>query len=50
MTKKHFVELADILKEHHLQDMEGFIRDLASFCARHNPRFSKTTWLDYLKN
>ena len=50
MTKKHFVELADIVKEHNLQDMDEFIEDLASFFARHNPRFSMTTWLDYLKD
>ena len=48
MTKKHFVEWADIIKDHNLQDNDGFIEDLASFFARHNPRFSKTTWLDYL--
>lgn len=56
MTKKHFVALADLIREHNrLAQLNGdnaFTRDqliaLARFCASENPRFKRERWLDYV--
>lgn len=51
MTKKHFIALADAIKnmakgyefeEHHL-------KVLADFCEETNPRFNRSRWLGYIK-
>lgn len=38
MTKKHFIELAQILKEHNAS--EDMVKDVANFCAKDNPNFN----------
>lgn len=51
MTKKHFIELANLIKARQWDRREGaglFIHDLADFCADQNPRFNRERWLDYL--
>jgi hypothetical protein len=53
MTKKHFIALADMLKdwEHAVGEhrMWEQLRDrLADFCASQNPRFDRALWLDYI--
>jgi hypothetical protein len=56
MTKKHFVALADSIREHNqLAKFNGetaFTSDqlavLARFCASENPRFKRERWLDYI--
>jgi hypothetical protein len=51
MTKKHFIELADLIKERRWNERNGaglFVHDLADFCESMNPRFNRQRWLDYL--
>ncbi len=56
MTKRHFVALADWIREHdRLAKFNGetvFTADqvaaLAHFCASENPRFKRERWLDYI--
>jgi hypothetical protein len=56
MSKKHFVALADLIREHNrLANFNGenaFTEDqlatLARFCASENPRFKRERWLDYI--
>lgn len=56
MTKKHFIALADAIKQHdktwegrpeHVWTGEQ-LRTLADFCASQNPRFNRQRWLDYI--
>lgn len=57
MTKKHFIELADLIRDH--AEGEGkllrripFTKDqvesLAWFCARQNPSFKRDVFLGYI--
>jgi hypothetical protein len=57
MTKKHFIALADSIKQ--WQETEqgtydsrevsaAFIQYLADFCAEQNPRFNRERWLGYI--
>lgn len=62
MTKKHFIELADVVMatepiklnqkdarasaEH--RQWERMRDALAQFCANQNPRFMRDRWLDYI--
>jgi hypothetical protein len=56
MSKKHFVALADSIREHNrLAKFNGetaFTVDqlaaLARFCTNQNPRFKRERWLDYI--
>lgn len=54
MTKKHFVLLADMIKEHNrvLSMRDNFSAEhldtLASFCKRVNSNFNRDRWLDYI--
>lgn len=58
MTKKHFIELADMIREHNqsgerLDASGGFftpvqISAMADFCAAQNPNFKRDRWLDYI--
>lgn len=53
MTKKHFILLADMIKDHNKSSMnEPFRHDhlvmLASFCAKQNPNFDRDRWFDYI--
>lgn len=55
MTKKHFILLADFIKEvnnyrpenEHFNEMQ--INHLAGFCAESNPNFNRERWLSYIK-
>lgn len=51
MTKKHFIALADWIKEHKGYS-DGFnqsiIDSLANFCKSQNPRFNRERWIDYI--
>jgi hypothetical protein len=59
MSKKHFIELADTIKDHNAS-MHGLGHDLtqpftsdqidalAMFCAYQNPRFNRARWLGYI--
>jgi hypothetical protein len=63
MTKKHFIALADTIKEHNrvandfnkgseLEHYPAFsqehIERLAGFCLDQNPHFNQTRWKDYI--
>lgn len=57
MTKKHFIALADHIKdwqdqESETDDAECFTKrqldTIATFCASQNPRFNRGRWLDYI--
>lgn len=60
MTKKHFIKLADCIREYNeayksqsvLDSDEVFTRGqlemLAGFCRSVNPNFNKERWLDYV--
>lgn len=48
MTKKHFIELADIIRFNREEFSELAIEELADFCKRMNSNFDKERWLDYI--
>lgn len=53
MSKKHFIELADMIREHNrLGYMAEFspshIETLADFCASQNHNFKRDRWLAYI--
>lgn len=52
MTKKHFIALADTIRESNRFDSHCFTReailDLAKFCKRQNPNFDCERWIDYI--
>ncbi len=48
MTKKHFIELADLIRARpHCFDNLAVL-SLADFCQDQNPRFDRQRWLDYI--
>jgi hypothetical protein len=55
MTKKHFIALADAIREHnrlYSQYGDGFteiyLNTLADFCESQSLRFNRQRWLDYI--
>jgi hypothetical protein len=61
MTKKHFIALADVIKEHNRVKRNVFgvnaermcfnaeqLDALAHFCRMQNPNFNTALWLDYI--
>lgn len=50
MTKKHFIALADAIKNGNGGSMfePVHLHFLADFCASQNPRFNRSRWLDYI--
>ena len=54
MTKKHFIALADAIRDSNAAKndaqyfYDGQISALADFCASQNPRFNRQRWLDYI--
>lgn len=49
MTKKHFIELADMIKANPSAFSPAAIGALANFCAEQNPRFNRELWFDYVE-
>lgn len=54
MTKKHFIALADAIKEHNsgcANELftENQIRSLADFCKSQNQNFNGVRWFSYIK-
>lgn len=56
MNQKNFIELADAIREHQ-ENYErwkeqpfdiGHVETLADFCQKHNPKFNRKLWLDYI--
>ena len=48
MSKRDFIELADVIKSDINDFHDGTIERLADFCASQNPRFNRVRWLDYI--
>ncbi len=58
MTKKHFIALADAIREFNSYTMHGSktanhfdtqqLNTLADFCAAQNPNFNRERWLSYI--
>jgi hypothetical protein len=58
MTKKHFIELADMIRFHNenasgsIESVSKFdsvqIETLADFCKSANPAFNRQRWLEYI--
>jgi hypothetical protein len=52
MSKKHFIALADAIREHTTCGGQPFTEDqlnvLAGFCKRQNPAFDRSRWLGYI--
>ena len=51
MTKKHLIELADMIQARQWQNRKEaglFIHDLADFCESVSPKFKRQRWLDYI--
>lgn len=54
MSKKHFIALADAIRDHNrvVNNGDRFTQEqlqtLASFCRRQNSNFMKDRWFDYI--
>lgn len=52
MTKKHFIALADTIKDYNKRQGIPFLdrhrEALADFCERQNPHFDRDGWLGYI--
>ena len=53
MTKRHFIALADMIRDvqsddHRTRFTPYHIERLAAFCQSQNPRFNRQRWLDYI--
>jgi len=52
MSKKHFIALADAIREHNQHTIGQFsvmqINALADFCQSQNPHFMRERWLSYI--
>ena len=52
MSKKHFIALADCLREYQetTKTVEPYLLDvLAGFCEAQNPRFNRELWIAYIR-
>ena len=60
MTKKHFIQLADMIRErnylpngvptNHEERVQGYVIEmLAGFCESVNPEFKRDRWIDYIE-
>ena len=49
MTKKHFIELADLIKVRPHCFSGLAVESLADFCQDQNPRFKRDRWLGYIR-
>ncbi len=49
MSKKHFIELANLIKARPHCFTGLAVESLADFCQDQNPRFNRKRWLDYIR-
>lgn len=52
MTKKHFIELADTLRNNLPENEDercNLLNVLADFCQSQNPNFNRSRWMDYIE-
>lgn len=47
MTKKHFIALADAIKDKNVPI--PILEALADFCQQQNPRFNRNRWYGYIR-
>lgn len=50
MTKKHFIQLADTIRNSPVEFTAEHLAVLADFCVKQNPQFNRTRWLAYIAN
>lgn len=54
MSKKHFIQLADALRNHIAKSdsdpaiLNAVVETLADFCEQQNPNFNRERWLGYI--
>jgi hypothetical protein len=48
MTKKHFIVLADYIRNSPVKFTDRHLNELANFCASQNPNFDRVRWLNYI--
>ena len=54
MTKRNFIELADLIKQYKNRDRQSRFTNaqilvLADFCASQNPNFNRDRWIRYIE-
>ena len=49
MTKKHFIELADLIRVRPHCFSGLAVESLADFCADQNPHFNRLRWIGYIR-
>lgn len=49
MTKKQFIELADLIKDNPTVFNAVAIDMLAWFCNEHSPNFNRERWMGYIR-
>ncbi|MGL5934571.1 MAG: hypothetical protein ACRCZI_02995 [Cetobacterium sp.] len=48
MTKKHFIALADVIRDDINDFTPNAIERLANFCRSQNANFNKERWINYI--
>lgn len=48
MSKKHFIELANMIRSSRSDWSDDQLPMLADFCQSQNPRFNRQRWLNYV--
>ena len=48
MSKRHFIELADVIRANRDLFGTGTVEVLADYCARQHPRFDRERFLNYI--
>lgn len=49
MTKKHFIQLADVIRANPGDFNPGSVKALAQFCKSQNPQFNADRWYGYIQ-
>ena len=48
MTKRQFISLANIIREHIYDFSDDTIEHLADWCQEENPSFNREGWIGYI--
>ncbi len=48
MSKKHFIQLADMVRDNRAAFSDAAIEKLADFCRNQNPHFNRARFIDYI--
>ena len=49
MSKKHFIELANVIRENPNAFPEAALEKLADFCRSQNYNFNRARWMAYIR-